>query len=113
VTYIARGQTKEAAVLHEKVLDSARRRTLDKEHPHTLSCMYNLAAAYWSSGLYNRAIEPYERELDVCRKVHGAQHPETLMSIQNLAYRYLDIGRTNEAALPESSLREFVLNYSP
>ena len=51
-----------------------------------LSSMYNLAMVYWSSDQHSQAIELHERELDMCRKVHGAQHRETLVSIKNLVY---------------------------
>jgi len=105
-TYVDLGRTKEAAALHEKVLDASMR-TLGEEHPDTLSSIYNLSVTYWRSDLYNEAIEVYERESDVCRMVHGAQHTETVMSIQSLAHRYHDVRRMKEAVLLESHLKEF------
>ena len=67
----ALGRAKEAAALHENVLE-ARSRALGSEHPDTLSSMYNLAGTYWSLDLYNEAIELYERELDL-RREHNIQ----------------------------------------
>ena len=76
---------KEAADLHEKVLEASRR-TLGDEHPHTLSSMYNLATTYWSLGRRNEGIALYEMELDKCQVSHGAEHAETLTSMENLAH---------------------------
>jgi hypothetical protein len=49
VTYSALGRTKDAAALHEKVLE-AHARTLGEEHPFTLLSMNNLAATYGALG---------------------------------------------------------------
>ena len=53
-TYHALGQMKEAAALHEKVLE-ARRRTLGDEHPDTLLSMNNLAGTYCDLGQIKEA----------------------------------------------------------
>jgi len=51
---------KEAAELHEKVLQ-AMRRTLGMEHPDTLTSMSNLAGTYQSLGQMKEAAELHEK----------------------------------------------------
>ena len=56
-TYGSLGQLKEAAKLHEKILE-VRQRTLRMEHPDALSSMNNLAETYQSLGQMKEAAEP-------------------------------------------------------
>ena len=75
---------KEAADLHEKVLE-ARRRTLGDEHPDTLSSMNNLAETYRALGRMKEAAALHEKVLEASRRTLGDEHPHTLSSMNNLA----------------------------
>ena len=103
--YGALGRTKEAAALHEKVLD-AWRRTLGDEHPDTLSSTNNLASTYRALGRTKEAAALHEKVLDAWRRTLGDEHPDTLSSTNNLAETYRALGRTKEAA----ALHEKVLD---
>jgi hypothetical protein len=105
-TYGALGRMKEAAGLHEKVLE-ARRRTLGDEHPSTLSSMYNLAMTYWTLRRRNESIALFEMELDKCRVIYGPEHTETLRSMENLLRCYREAGNMENAAVLDSYLRRF------
>ena len=96
-TYRSLGQLKEAAELHEKVLDASQR-TLGMEHPDTLTSMNNLAGTYRSLGQLKEAAELHQKVLDTSQRTLGMEHPNTLTSMNNLAGTYRSLGQLKEAA---------------
>jgi hypothetical protein len=64
---------------------------------YTLTSIYNLATTYWDVSRRAEAIELYQQELEICRRLYGAQHQGTLMSIANLVKCYHDVGRVEDA----------------
>lgn len=83
-TYRALGRTKEAAALHEKVLNARRgcwARTLGKEHLDRLLSMNNLAETYRALGWTKEAAVLHERVLDARTRTLGEEHPYTLASM--------------------------------
>jgi tetratricopeptide (TPR) repeat protein len=95
-TYWSLGQVKEAAELHEKVLEAMQRK-LGMEHPDTLNSMNNLAGTYWSLGQVKEAAELHEKVLEARQRKLGMDHPDTLSSMNNLAGTYRSLGRMKEA----------------
>jgi hypothetical protein len=53
----------------------ARRRTLGKEHPGTLTRMNNLALTYLHQGKLQDAADLQEKELEARRRTLGKEHP--------------------------------------
>jgi tetratricopeptide (TPR) repeat protein len=66
---------------------------IDPENSLILECkdlLRNLGIVYSNKGNYNKAIEFYERSLDICLKTHGNQHTSTSSIYNNLGliWRY-------------------------
>ena len=79
------------------------RRVLDEE---------NLAGAYASAGLLDRAITLYEQNMNARRRVLGPENPATLNSGHNLAGAYFSAGRVDDAVAPRPCVRKVVLTFS-
>ena len=96
-TYDALGRMKEAAALHETVLEAGQR-TWGGEHPDTLMSMNNLAETYHALGRMKEAAALHEKVLEARQRTLGDEHPNTLSSMNNLAETYRALGRMKEAA---------------
>ncbi|KAG8721592.1 hypothetical protein FRC09_007665 [Ceratobasidium sp. 395] len=94
--YRDNGRWKEEELLEVQVLD-ARKQTLGKLHPDTLTSMANLASTYCHQGRWDEAEALDVRVLDARKQTLGELHPDTLLSMANLASTYQDQGRWDEA----------------
>ena len=82
------GRWNKAEQLEVQVMDM-RKKLLGAEHPHTLTCMANLASIYWNQGKWNEAEQLDIQVMDMKKKVLGAEHPHTINSMKNLASKSL------------------------
>jgi tetratricopeptide (TPR) repeat protein len=96
------GRTGEAKALYEQTWKLMKAK-LGEDHPTTLTCLNNLAAA---CEVTKEAIPLYEDALRMRKATVGADHPDTLMSMANLATAYVDDGQAPAGiALFEEALR--------
>jgi tetratricopeptide (TPR) repeat protein len=72
-------------------------RILGREHPSTLSIMFNLASTYRNQGQWKEAEELEVQVIEISLRVLGREHPDTLGSITNLALTYQNQGRWKKA----------------
>jgi tetratricopeptide (TPR) repeat protein len=70
---------------------------LGPDHPHTLTSMNNLAAAYEAAGQLDKALPLLEQALAKQKEKLGPNHPYTLTSMNNLAMAYDDAGQLDKA----------------
>lgn len=91
----------------ESLLAESRTR-LGEDHPDTLSCRSNLAAAYQLNGRTSEAVALLEQNRVHCERILGAGHPGTLANLANLAAAYLENGRARDSI----ELGEYVLKES-
>ena len=82
-------------LLEQKLAD--RERSLEQEHPFTLTTMYSLATMYKAQGNYSEAERLYKRALEASERALGKEHPVTLASANGLASLYRAQGRYREA----------------
>jgi hypothetical protein len=73
--------------MYESVLADCHR-VLGPNHPDTLTCRSDLAAAYEMDGRLDEAISLYAHTLAIRERVLGPQHPDTLSSRSSLAVAY-------------------------
>ena len=78
----------------------------DKDDPHTLSSMANLASTYWNQGRWVEAEKMQVEMMETRRRVLGEEHPDTLTSMANLASTYSNQGRWTEAEKMEVEVME-------
>ena len=95
-TYGSLGQLKEAAKLHEGVLEASQR-ILGMGHPNILMSMNNLAS---NLGQLKEAAKLHDNILEVRQRTLRMEHPDALSSINNLAETYQSLGQMKEAAEP-------------
>src|ERR1700732_798589 len=62
-----------------------RERTLGQRHSATASLLVNIGNVYDSQGDYSKAIETFQRALDILETAAGPYHEWTLMTLGNLA----------------------------
>ena len=74
-----------------------RTKKLGDQHPKTLTCMANLAFAYWGQGRWDEAEKLEVDVMNARRKKLGSDHPDTLRSMANLASTYWNQGRWYDA----------------
>eukprot|EP01038_Epipyxis_sp_PR26KG_P005622 gene5622-7764_t len=84
--------------LYNDCLDKARI-TLGENHPHTLTCMNNLAVLYDKLGKYELAETFHKDCLDKRRDILGDDHLDTLLSMNNLGGLYYMMGKYDESKL--------------
>ncbi|KAF8598137.1 FabD/lysophospholipase-like protein [Ceratobasidium sp. AG-I] len=96
LVYLEAGYEKEYEALMGISLQASRA-VLGNEHPTTLTCMQNLALAFWRQGRLEEAEALQTEGIELIKRVLGHEHPETLASIQNLALTYRDQKRWQEA----------------
>ncbi|KAF8598126.1 hypothetical protein BDV93DRAFT_353241 [Ceratobasidium sp. AG-I] len=94
--YSEAGYAKEEAVLMAIALQASRD-MLGNEHPTTLTCMNNLALAFWGQGRLEEAEALQTEAIEIKKRVRGHEHPSTLSSMHNLAVTYVDQKRWQEA----------------
>ena len=70
---------------------------LGPEHPHPLTLMNNLAAAYQDAGKLDRALPLFEETLTLIKAKLGPEHPHTLNLMNNLAAAYRVDGKLDQA----------------
>ena len=70
---------------------------LGPTNPITLTCMNDLALAYWRVKQLDKSIPIFEDTLNRMQTKLGRQHPETLKTAANLGVNYKDAGRLAEA----------------
>ncbi|KAF8598129.1 TPR-like protein, partial [Ceratobasidium sp. AG-I] len=96
LVYSEAGYTKEEAALKAIALQASRD-MLGNKHPTTLTCMNNLALAFWRQGRLEEAEALQTEVIELNKRVRGHEHPETLTSMHNLAMTYRDQERWQEA----------------
>ncbi|MFF0064209.1 tetratricopeptide repeat protein, partial [Streptomyces sp. NPDC005279] len=74
-----------------------REQVLGDAHPDTLTSRNNLAYAYASARVFERAIPLHEAVLAQREQILGDTHPDTLTSRNNLAYAYRAAGDLRRA----------------
>ena len=67
------------------------------EHPHTLSCMGNLAVICGDLGRWKEAEKLTIQVVEMMTRILGVGHPNTLTNMGNLATIYRDQGQWVEA----------------
>jgi eukaryotic-like serine/threonine-protein kinase len=92
------GEPGKAIVLLEKARGT-RQAKLGPEHPHTLSSMNDLAAAYQAAEKPDLALPLFAETLKLRKAKLGPEHPDTLVSMNNLATAYDHVGK-RDLALP-------------
>ena len=100
-----RGNYGSARQLCERAL-GARRGVLGEEHPDTLACMNNLAAALHAQGDFDAAQAILRHVLATCQREEGDAHPNTLTAMNNIAEVLFERGDLASAY----ALEEQVLN---
>jgi eukaryotic-like serine/threonine-protein kinase len=87
---------------------------LGPEHPTTLNCMGNLAAAYQVAGKRDLAMPLFEEALKLMKAKLGPDHPRTLTSMNNLGSAYQDAGKLDLAMpLHEETLKLLTAKLGP
>jgi tetratricopeptide (TPR) repeat protein len=76
---------------------SMRKVMFGREHPDTLTSMYNLALALERQGMYEEAEAMNRQELEVTKKVLGQEHCDTLTSVSHLGLVLASRGKYKEA----------------
>ncbi|KAF8594629.1 TPR-like protein, partial [Ceratobasidium sp. AG-I] len=74
----------------------ASRDALGSEHPTTLTCMHNLAHAFWEQGRLEEAETLQTEVVEVSKRVLGHVDPDTLSSMHVLALTYHNQERWQE-----------------
>ena len=58
------------------------------DHPDVAASYNGIGNVYYSQGQYERALEYYQKGLEINIKVSGQDHPDVATSYQNLAVVY-------------------------
>jgi tetratricopeptide (TPR) repeat protein len=90
------GRYNSAEAAHRKALER-REGLLEKEHPHTLTSMNNVARALSDQGKYIEAETMHQETLALREKVLGKEHPDTLTSMNEVALALSKQGKYTEA----------------
>jgi tetratricopeptide (TPR) repeat protein len=96
--YYLKGRARyaETEPLHQRAL-AVCEKVLGPDHPHTATCVNNLAVLFDNQGRYAEAEPLYQRALAIFEKAQGPDHPSTATSLNNLALLYDHQGRYAEA----------------
>jgi Tetratricopeptide repeat len=76
---------------------AVRKRTLDEEHPDTLSSIYALASRYSEVGRRQEVLQLTETVVIANKRMLGEEYSGTLSSTHALVIRYSEVGRRQEA----------------
>ena len=63
-----------------------------QDHPAVAASYTNIGIVYKRQGQYERALEYYQKALEIYIKVSGQEHPDVAVSYQNLAAVYQSQG---------------------
>ncbi|KAF8594387.1 hypothetical protein BDV93DRAFT_515829 [Ceratobasidium sp. AG-I] len=96
LVYFEAGYAKESETLMG-IAVQASRDTLGNEHSVTLTCMHNLATAFWRQGRLEEAEVLQTEVVEANKRVRGHADSETLTSMHVLALTYCDQERWQEA----------------
>jgi tetratricopeptide (TPR) repeat protein len=69
----------------------------DKEGKEAGYVYNNIGSVYDSKGDLDKALEYYEKALDICEKVLSTEHPDTALSYNNIGYVYNSKGDLDNA----------------
>jgi tetratricopeptide (TPR) repeat protein len=94
---LAAHRTDDAIKMFQATLSPMESR-LGLDHPDTLKCRNNLAAAYWKAGRLDRSVPLFEATLKQRESRLGPDHPDTLRTRANLGVNYRDTGRPEDGA---------------
>ena len=61
---------------------------MGKDHPETATTYNNIAGVYYAKGDYDKALEYYEKALEISESKLGKDHPSTATTYNNIALVY-------------------------
>ena len=64
-------------------------KVLGKEHPSTATSYNNIGLTYNKQGNYPKALEYYQKALNILEKVLGPDHPNTKKTKENMEFSQL------------------------
>ena len=68
-----------------------------ENHPNVASSFNNIGFVYANQGNYSKALEYYEKALNMRLSIYGEQHPDVADSYENLYDMYTKLGDTAKA----------------
>lgn len=72
-------------------------KSLEENHPDTLTTLYNLSSVYFTLGKYEEALDIGKKCYDICVKKYSKTHPAAFSKLRNLGNYYIALGLYEEA----------------